>query len=182
MTEDEHDRMSVARCLDGEADAFDGIVERYQGPLYNAIVRMGVDREEARDICQRAFLKAYQHLAEYDPQRRFFSWLYRVAINEAINAIKARPRWEPLAPDLEDGHRNPEQELEAAEQDRELQHGLLQLDMKYRLALITRHFLQLSYEEMAVVLELPEKRVKSRLFTARQLLREILEKRGHAIR
>ena len=175
MTEDEHDRMSVARCLDGEADAFDEIVERYQGPLYNAIVRMGADREDARDICQRAFLKAYEHLADYDPQRRFFSWLYRVAINEAINAIKAKPHWEPLKPDMEDAHRNPEQELQVAEQDRELQYGLLQLDMKYRLALITRHFLQLSYEEMAVVLDLPEKTVKSRLFTARQLLREALE-------
>jgi RNA polymerase sigma-70 factor (ECF subfamily) len=179
MTEDEHDRMSVARCLDGEADAFDEIVERYQGPLYNAIVRMGADREDARDICQRAFLKAYEHLGDYDPERRFFSWLYRVAINEAINVIKAKPRWEPLKPDMEDAHRNPEEELQVAEQDRELQCGLLQLEMKYRLALITRHFLQLSYEEMAVVLDLPEKTVKSRLFTARQLLREALENLRH---
>jgi RNA polymerase sigma-70 factor, ECF subfamily len=182
MNGDEQDLRDVERCLGGDPDAFEGILERYERPVYNAIVRMGADREEARDICQQAFLKVYQHLHSYDRARRFFSWLYRIAINEAINQMKAHRAWEPLSGEMQYNHPNPEQELEAAERDREIQAGLLQLEMKYRLALIVRHFLQLSYEEAAHVLSVPEKTVKSRLFTARQLLREALERRRHAAR
>ncbi len=182
MSEDEKDRMCVERCLSGDADAFAGILERYERPIYNAVVRMGADREDARDICQQVFIKVYQHLDTYDPARKFFSWLYRIAINEAINQLKSRRVWEPLSHHLVYRRPDPEETLEAAEQEREIQSGLLALEMKYRLAIIVSYFLQLSYEEAAHVLSVPEKTVKSRLFTARQLLREVLEKRRHALR
>ncbi|MEO6486687.1 MAG: sigma-70 family RNA polymerase sigma factor [Thermoanaerobaculia bacterium] len=182
MSEDEKDRMCVERCLSGDADAFAGILERYERPIYNAVVRMGADREDARDICQQVFIKVYQHLDTYDPARKFFSWLYRIAINEAINQLKSRRVWEPLSRHLVYRRPDPEETLEAAEQEREIQSGLLALEMKYRLAIIVSYFLQLSYEEAALVLSVPEKTVKSRLFTARQLLREVLEKRRHALR
>ena len=182
MSEDEKDRMCVERCLSGDADAFAGILERYERPIYNAVVRMGADREDARDICQQVFIKVYQHLDTYDPARKFFSWVYRIAINEAINQLKSRRVWEPLSRHLVYRHPDPEETLEAAEQEREIQSGLLALEMKYRLAIIVSYFLQLSYEEAAHVLSVPEKTVKSRLFTARQLLREVLEKRRHALR
>ena len=182
MTEDEQDRMCVERCLLGEANAFEGILERYERPVYNAIVRMGADREDARDICQQAFIKVYQRLSAYDPTRKFFSWLYRVAMNEAINAMKSRRAWEPLSDTLEYERPNPEEELATAEVEREIKRALLMLEMKYRLAVIVCHFLQLSYEEAAHVLSIPEKTVKSRLFTARHLLRDILEERRHAAR
>ena len=182
MTEDEQDRMCVVRCLNGEANAFEGILERYERPVYNAIVRMGADREDARDICQQVFIKVYQRLNVYDPERKFFSWLYRVAMNEAINAMKSHRAWEPLSDTFEYDRPNPEEEFEAAEVEGEIKRALLMLEMKYRLAVIVRHFLQLSYEEAAHVLSIPEKTVKSRLFTARHLLREILEERRHGAR
>jgi len=182
MSEDEKDRMCVERCLSGDADAFEGILERYERPIYNAVVRMGAEREDARDICQQVFIKVYQHLDTYDPARKFFSWLYRIAINEAINQMKSQRVWEPLSRNLVYRHPDPEETLEAVEQEREIQSGLLALEMKYRLAIIVSYFLQLSYEEAAHVLSVPEKTVKSRLFTARQLLREVLEKRRHALR
>lgn len=177
MTEDEMDRLCVERCLAGETNAFEGILDRYERPVYNAIVRMGADREEARDLCQQVFVKAYQRLDSYDPAYKFFSWLYRVAINETINAMKARRTWEPLDVKTAAAEANPEEEFAAHE---ELQRALVELDLKYRLAIIVRHFLQLSYEEAADVLSVPVKTVKSRLFTGRQLLREILEGRRHA--
>jgi len=182
MSEDEKDRMCVQRCLSGDANAFEGILERYERPIYNAIVRMGADREDARDICQQVFIKVYLHLDTYDPARKFFSWLYRIAMNEAINQMKSQRASEPLSRNLIYGHPNPEQNLEAVEQEREIQTGLLALEMKYRLSIIVSYFLQLSYEEAAHVLSLPEKTVKSRLFTARQLLREALESQRHASR
>lgn len=182
MYEDELDRMCVERCLRGEAEAFEGIVERYEKPVYNAILRLGADQEEARDLCQQVFLKIYEKLGTYDPARRFFSWLYRIAINETLNYIQARRKWEPLDSHMPDPRPDAEQQIEEAERDSELQRALLALDVKYRLAVIVRHFLNLSYGEMAHVLDLPEKTVKSRLFTARQQLRGILEERRHATR
>jgi RNA polymerase sigma-70 factor (ECF subfamily) len=179
MNEDELDRMCVERCLAGETNAFEGIVDRYERPVYNAIVRMGADSEEARDLCQQVFVKAFQHLDSYDPTRKFFSWLYRVAVNETINAIKAHRPWEPLSDAMHTGGANPEEAMEQVEQQREMQRALVAIDVKYRLAIIVRHFLQLSYDEAAEVLSVPVKTVKSRLFTARQMLREILED-GHA--
>lgn len=182
MSEDDRDRLCVERCLSGDIDAFEEILDRYEKPVYNLVVRLGADREEARDICQQVFVNVYQHLAAYDPGRRFFSWLYRAAVNETINHMRSRRTFEPVTEAVENARPNPEQAMEAAEQGREIERALRAIDVKYRLALIVRHFLQLSYEEAAYVLSVPEKTVKSRLFTARQLLREALEERRHASR
>lgn len=180
MNEDELDRACVERCISGDADAFEEILDRYERPLYNAIYRLTGNGDDSRDLCQQVFVKVFEHLATYDPNRKFFSWLYRVAMNETINHIKSRRTWEPLSETLPYQHASPEEEVQAAESEREIQQALLALDLKYRLALIVRHFLQLSYEEAGQILDLPEKTVKSRLFTARQLLREILEAQRHA--
>ena len=182
MTEDELDRMCVERCLRGEANAFEGILDRYEKPVYNAILRLGADREEARDLCQQVFIKVYERLDTYDQTRRFFSWLYRVAINETINHMKAHRNWEPLSPTLTYDRANPEEEAQATEQHQVVQKALLVLEPKYRLAIIVRHFLNLTYEEAAQILSLPVKTLKSRLFTARQLLRDILEGHRHEAR
>ncbi|MGZ8810205.1 MAG: RNA polymerase sigma factor [Thermoanaerobaculia bacterium] len=180
MSEDERDRMCVERCLRGDAAAFEEILDRYEKPVFNAIVRLGADREDARDLSQQVFLKIFERLDTYDPSRKFFSWLYRVAINETINHMKGHRAWEPLSNALEYRHPTAEQELQASESEHEMQEALLALDPKYRLALIVRHFLDLSYEEAADVLSIPVKTVKSRLFTARQMLRAIIEGRRHA--
>lgn len=182
MNEDELDRMCIERCLRGDSGAFEGIVGRYERPVYNAIVRFGVGREDARDLAQQVFLKAYERLDSFDVTRKFFSWIYRIAVNETLNHLKALHAVEPLRDDMQDARLGPEQELEEAEEEREISRALLALDPKYRLAIIVRHFLHLSYDEAADVLSVPVKTVKSRLFTARHLLREIIEGRRHAAR
>ena len=182
MSEDERDRMCVERCLRGDTGAFEEILDRYEKPVYNAILRLGTDREDARDIAQQVFMKVYERLATYDPAHKFFSWLYRVAINETINSMKAHRNWEPLSETLVYPQPDPEQQFAMAEEERVIQNALQSLDLKYRLALIVRHFLHLSYEEASDVLAVPVKTVKSRLFTARQLLREAIEGTRHAAR
>lgn len=182
MSEDELDRMCVERCLNGDAEAFGEILDRYEKPVYNAIVRMGAEREEARDLSQQVFMKVFQRLDTYDPSRKFFSWLYRVAINETINQMKSHRAWEPLKETFRYQQPDPEEQLQAAESEREMQAALLALEPKYRIAVIVRHFLHLSYDEAAEVLSIPVKTVKSRLFTARQLLRDIIEGQRHATR
>ena len=80
----------IGRCLDGDSAAFEPLVERYHRPLFRVAARLLGDREEARDATQTAFLKAYQALATCDRQRKFFSWIYRILVNECLNTLRAR--------------------------------------------------------------------------------------------
>jgi len=95
MVDGDPDAQLVARCLRGEIEAFEPLVLRYQRALFNVAWRMLGDREEARDVVQGAFAKAWQGLASFDPRYRFFSWMYRIVVNESLNARGRRP---PTAP------------------------------------------------------------------------------------
>jgi RNA polymerase sigma-70 factor (ECF subfamily) len=174
---DEDDAECVARCLRGDASAFEPLVARYQKVLFNVSLRMVGDSEDARDVTQTAFVKAWEKLASFDPSHRFFSWLYRIMINESLNLIERRHRQVPLdagpsAPAL------PDRQLEASELAERIQNALSELTQESREVLVLRHFAELSYQEMATALEIPEKTVKSRLFTARQRLGDILLRGG----
>lgn len=179
MNEEELDRIAVERCRKGDLEAFGTLIDRYERPVFHAVLHMVGNAEDAKEICQQVFMKAFEHLSSYDPNRKFFSWIYRVAINESINYLKTRRSYEPLSQRLAYPHPGPAERYEAAEQRNHLQKAITGLDENYRAVLILRHFLHLSYSEIAEVLNVPEKTVKSRLFTARQLLRQVLEAKGH---
>ncbi|HXI11195.1 MAG TPA: sigma-70 family RNA polymerase sigma factor [Thermoanaerobaculia bacterium] len=174
MNDEEIDRTCVARCLGGDLDAFSMLIDRYQHPIFNAIFHMVKNYEDAQEVSQQVFMKVYQHLNSYDPNRKFFSWIYRVAMNEAINHMKSRREWEPLTEAVSSRAPGPAERFEAKERERTLRAAVMALDTNYRAVIVLRHFLELSYEEAAELLSLPVKTVKSRLFTARQLLREWL--------
>jgi len=179
MDEEELDRIAIERCRKGDLEAFGTLIDRYERPVFNAILHMVGNPEDAREVCQQAFMKAFEHLDSYDAKRKFFSWIYRVAINESINHMKARRTYEPLSEALPYPLPNPAEQYEGAEKRRHLQTAILHLDENYRSVLILRHFVHLSYREIADVLNVSEATVKSRLFTARQLLRQALEANGH---
>lgn len=180
MKEEDLDRIAVERCLEGDSDAFGELITRYQRPVFNTVLHMVGNTEDAREVCQQAFMKAFEHLASYDRDRKFFSWIYRVAVNESINWIKARRPHEELDESFEHPRANPAKEFEELEEWRHLHEAILELEPNYRAVVILRHFVHFSYDEIAAILKLPEKTVKSRLFTARQQLREALEAKGHA--
>ncbi len=178
MTSEPDDNELVRGCLDGDERAFEILLLRYQGAVFNAVLRMVRQREEAADLTQTAFLKAYEQLKSFDPTHKFFSWLYRIAINEAINSLKRRGRLEPLDGEWAGSDRSPEDALLGADLSRHVQEALMRLSSDYRAVLILRHFEGCSYEEIAQIVGVPEKTVKSRLFSARQQLKELLEARG----
>jgi len=178
MTSEPGDNELVRECLGGDEHAFETLLLRYQGPVFNAVLRMVRDRDEASDLTQTAFLKAYEQLGRFDSRHKFFSWLYRIAVNEAINHVKRRRRLEPLAGDWASGNRNPEAELVGSELSLHVQDALMSLPYDYRAVLVLRHFEGCSYDEMAAIVGVPEKTVKSRLFSARRQLKELLEARG----
>jgi RNA polymerase sigma-70 factor (ECF subfamily) len=165
----DEDSLLVARCLAGDSASFRPLVERYQRVLFSVALRMLGDREDAADAAQTAFLKAFEKLASYDPRHKFFSWLYRILVNECLNVKRARRE----TVELDDGVAatgGPLEELEIAERRARVQAAIVKLPSEQREVIVLRHFADLSYAEIAEALELPEKTVKSRLYDARQQL------------
>jgi len=173
FTQDVDDHAAVARCLAGETAAFEVIVERYQRVLFTVAMRMLGDYDGANDATQNAFLNAYRRLDSFDPQRRFFSWLYRILVNECLNDRRDRRTYEPLTPELATVG-SPADLLEAGERRQRVQAAILALPFEYRQVIVLRHFTELSYDEIAEVVGVPAKTVKSRLHTARERLAGML--------
>lgn len=177
MNEDS-DGLLVERCRNGDRRAFEALVGRYQKPVFNAALRMLRNPEDARDVAQTVFLKVYEHLGDFDPSHKFYSWIYRIALNESINVLDRRRRLEPISGEEVDERLGAEDELASEQSAQRVQRALMTIKPDYRAVVVLKHFLELSYEDIGLVLELPEKTVKSRLFTARQLLKDALQDDG----
>ena len=177
MKEDS-DWLLVERCRQGDRRAFEALVGRYEKPVYNAALRMLSNPEDAGDVAQTVFLKVFEHLADYDPRHRFYSWIYRIALNESINVFGRRNRHEPITGNELDERRGAEDEIDNQRLGVRVQVALMSIKPEYRAVIVLRHFLELSYEDIGHTLELPEKTVRSRLFTARQLLKQALGESG----
>jgi RNA polymerase sigma-70 factor (ECF subfamily) len=174
MVDGDPDEALVARCLRGEVEAFEPLVARYQRVLYNAAYRLLGDHEDARDVAQGALVKAYEKLASFDPRYRFFSWIYRIVVNEALNTRDRRRPSTPLGADLAAAG-SVFEALASRERKDSLQAALLRLSAEDRELIVLRHFAELSYAEIGDTLGIAEKTVKSRLHEARQRLGRVLE-------
>ena len=172
------DKELVKECLAGSEQAFETLVDRYQKVVFNVAYRMVNDYDAAEDITQTVFIKGYERMNSFNPKYRFFSWLYRIAINESLNHISQRKRMTELSPDMVSKDKTPDELYSDTELSRKMGEALMELDPGYRIAIVLKHFRNLSYKEMSDILEIPEKTVKSRLFTGRQLLRQVLVTRG----
>jgi RNA polymerase sigma-70 factor, ECF subfamily len=170
---DEQDRALVRGYLEGQAEAAGDLVDRYQKRLYNLALRMLDNPQDAEDVTQTVFLNAFLKLRTFDPTYRFFSWIYRMTVNESLNVLKRR---KPMVA-LEDEPAIPAPDADsdsATEAGDRLSQALKCLDPDDRALVVLKHFLFFSYEEMAQVLEIHVRTVKSRLFTARERLRMAL--------
>lgn len=172
------DSALVAQCLDGDRTAFETLVGRYEKPIFNIALRMTGRYEDAQDVAQTVFLKAFENLKSFKIEYRFFSWLYRSAVNESINLIHRRKPQEEVSETHPSPHPDPEEMLHATQTEKSIATALASLSPEYRSVIVLRHFEDLSYEEIAQTLGIPEKKVKSRLFDGRRLLCEALTKQG----
>lgn len=168
----------VREAKQGDRESFEKLVVRYEKAIFNATYRVIHDYEDAKDVTQNVFLKAFQNIEHFDGNYRFFSWIYRIAINEAINFGKSRKQLLAAEDNPVEEHNTPERILRRTELDGAVQAALMSLAFKYRVVIVLRHFNDFDYQEISEILEIPEKTVKSRLFTARALLRDSLSKRG----
>jgi RNA polymerase sigma-70 factor, ECF subfamily len=173
VSQDAEDSVLIERCRQGDPDAFEPIVERYQRLLFTVALRMLGNHDE------NAFVKAYEKLDTFDASRRFFSWIYRILLNECLNVRRDRHPHEQLTPELATVD-SPVEQLENAERRRRVQAAVRDLPHEQREVIVLRHFTELSYDEIAEVLGIPAKTVKSRLHTARQHLGQILALDSHS--
>jgi RNA polymerase sigma-70 factor, ECF subfamily len=179
MIKDPDERL-VRACRNGDRVAFEMLLTRYERPVYNVAMRMLRHPEDARDVTQTTFLKAFEKLDQFDFGHRFYSWIYRIAINESIDFLNSRQRYASLDDDDEgvDEGCSPPEAYGNAQLSRRVQAAMMKLSHDHRAVLTLRHFTECSYQDIAAILGIPEKTVKSRLFTARQLLRGHLDDDG----
>lgn len=170
------DHSIIKRILLGNIDAFALLIDRYQQTVYHLTFNMTGNEEDARDLTQEIFIKAYLNLRKVDPQYKFFSWLYRIAVNETLNYSKRKIFLLPLEElPVINGHLEDE-EVTQKERRQFVRRAILQLKPKYRLLIVLKYYSGLSYDQISVVTGVPENKIKSRLFEARQILGKLLKK------
>jgi len=179
----------VAEAKAGSYEAFEELVNRYENKIYRLGLNVTGNPEDAEDVLQEAFLKAFQHLGEFRADSRFYTWLVRIAVNEGLMKLRKRrsdrsvPMEDEVGEDgelipreLADWKPNPEQIFAQAEIESILRDAAQKLPPTYRTVFLLRDVEDLSTAETASVLNLSEGTVKARLFRARLMLREELSK------
>ena len=182
MTQDESDQQLVERVQAGDKAAFDLLVRKYQHRVLKLVSRFVPDAAEAEDVAQEAFLKAYRALASFRGDSAFYTWLYRIAINTAKNALVSNRR-RPVDFDLDlqdpeqyDRHARlkdgdtPEGVLLTEEIRNVVERAMEQLPEDLRTAIVLRELEGLSYEEIAEAMDCPVGTVRSRIFRAREAI------------
>jgi RNA polymerase sigma-70 factor (ECF subfamily) len=180
------DRALVARILEGDRDRFTELVRRYEKRLINYVYRITHRYEEAHDLAQEIFVKVYLALDRYDPKYQFSTWLFRIAQNASIDALRKKSISEvsmsrTIGNDSEekerefaDGGVSPYRAMKNKQLGAAIDTAVRNLPPDYRELIQLRHFAELSYEEIASMKKLPLGTVKNKLFRARNLLKETL--------
>ena len=172
------DHALITRCRRGDRQALGELIKEYERPIYNAAYRILGNIDDAADVSQTVFMKAFERLDQYNPEYKFFSWIYRIAVNESINLHNRNKNLQSLEDEDIAGASNPEEDVDANKLSRIIQAGLMELQDDYRVVVVLRHFSDMSYRDISVVLHIPEKTVKSRLYSARQLMKAQLADQG----
>ena len=183
----------IRRCKLGEEAAFQAVLDRYRGAIYNLCWRMTRNDEDARDLGQEIFIKVFTLLDRYDEQYAFSSWLFRIATNHCIDHLR-RQRLRMLSLERDGGTEDDEAEMQIPAdgpepdvvlQRREaldkLEEVIADLPPHYRVITLLRHDQQLSYEEIAETLQLPLGTVKARIHRARNMIQQMLAARKYEI-
>lgn len=179
----------VRSALAGSQDAYRDLLLRYQRPVLSLIRRMVRDGDQAEDLAQEVFLKAFRALESFDQSRKFSSWLFKIAHNVAIDHLR-RKQLDTVALETPDGEpdllavvpdsdaESPDSALQRQDLAKDLEASLERLRPEYREVVLLRFHEGLSYEEIAAVTDLPLGTVKTHLFRARKAMARFLTARG----
>ena len=173
MDRDEERRI-IAQVCAGDTNAFEALVVAYQKQVYNLALRTVGNEEDAADMTQEVFLRAYRALGTFRGESKFSVWLYRLTTNVCIDFLRSRRRHPTVSLTASEDDDGPEQQLTRSEMRRSVARGLDSLPDDARKILILRELDGLSYAEIGKVLHLEAGTVKSRLFRARRRLCDFL--------
>ena len=185
--EEEREEVLVRRSRRGDLKAYDDLVRRYQERIYATIYHMTSNHEDANDLAQETFIKAFQALGSFKGGSSFYTWLYRIAVNKTINFLKQRKNRTHMSlndldfnaehdPDLMAliSHKTPQRDAGLNELQEKLNAALLKLSEQHRLVVVLHDVQGQSHEEIAKVMDCNIGTVRSRLFYARQQLQSEL--------
>lgn len=177
----------VQRARHGDLEAYDELVRRYQERIYGTIYHMTANHEDANDLAQESFIKAFQALKSFKGGSSFYTWLYRIAVNKTINFLKQRKNRIHMSlndldfntehdPDLVAliSEKTPHREVNLAELQEKLNEAMLKLSEPHRLVVVLHDVQGMAHDEIAKVMDCNIGTVRSRLFYARQQLQALL--------
>ncbi len=170
------DRELAGRARNGERDAFNVLVSRWEGRIYNYLLRITGHAEDALDLCQDTFIKAYQNLPRLEDPARFGPWLYRIAHNEAMSHLRRPQRESELDEATAASLRGPS--LAPVEATLAVEGALGRLSPEQREAVILKVCEGFKFDEIAAILNCPASTIKSRVYTGLELLKEMLAPAG----
>ena len=180
------DKDLIQRSLDGDTAAFDALVVRYQNRLVRSLEYSLASRDDAMEVAQQAFVSAWRRLETFRQDSSFYSWLFRIAMNAAISrkrrtkssttSLDQLVEASGTAPVDDAPASNPEHRINSEERTRLVREALLQIPEDFRQPLVLKEMEDLSYEQIASLLEIPIGTVRSRIFRARQELTQRLQR------
>jgi RNA polymerase sigma factor (sigma-70 family) len=181
------EQVLVQRALDGDLPAYDELVQRYQERIYATVYHMTANHEDANDLAQETFIKAYKALKSFKGDSSFYTWIYRIAVNKTINFLKQRRNRTHMSlndvdfnvendPDMVAlvQHNTPHRDARISELQEKLNAALLKLSEVHRMVVVLHDVQGMPHEEIGKMMNCNVGTVRSRLFYARQQLQALL--------
>ena len=181
------DAALVKKAKAGDGKAYDELILLYKDAVYSIIYRMVHNQQEAEDLSQEAFIKAYNSINSFNEEYAFSTWLFKIATNNCIDFFRKRKlktysmdqtvkyKDEEFQQEYADDEPTVDYELVASEKSAMIRKAIYELPEKYRTAILLRHHEERSYEDIAQILKLPLGTVKARIFRAREMLKKSLQ-------
>lgn len=176
------DRRLIKQARAGDQKAFEKLLTKYRNLVYHVMMRMVRNPQEAEDLCQEAFIKAFGALASFNEEFAFSTWLMKIATNNCIDFLRKKKlrtysidepiqyKEEKVQVELPDREPSPERQMLDEERSKMINDAIQSLPPRYRHVIVLRHKEEKSYEEIAELLKLPLGTVKARIFRAREML------------
>ncbi len=183
----QEDRALINAALKGDERAFESILNRYRNLVFTIMLKMVRNPQEAEDLTQEAFMKAFNSLSSFNDEFAFSTWLMKIATNNCIDFLRKRKlktysihqpiqyKDEQIEIDLPDAEPGPEKILLQEERKRMIEEAIEELPPRYRYVVMLRHKEEKSYEEISEILNLPLGTVKAQIFRAREMLNKKLK-------
>jgi RNA polymerase sigma-70 factor (ECF subfamily) len=183
----QEDKRLIERALNGDENAFKALLEKYRNLVFSIMLKMVRNKQEAEDLTQEAFMKAFASLSSFNEEFAFSTWLMKIASNNCIDFLRKRKlktysihepiqyKDEKIEIDIPDQDPSPERTLIQSERSRLIEETINELPERYRYVIILRHKEEKSYEEISEIMNLPLGTVKAQIFRAREILNKKLK-------